>query len=72
MEARHTPALVERDLNGSVYQILKTPYGLPVTHARQNITVTIADSDVAEKLAVAPSTPLLKVVRCSPSDSIPV
>jgi GntR family transcriptional regulator len=61
--ARLCPDLLERDLTGSVYDVLRESYGLDPAHLRQEVEVTQLDTDAAEKLGVRADVPILRVVR---------
>jgi GntR family transcriptional regulator len=61
--ARHCPDLLDRDLSGSIYDVLRESYGLEPTHLHQEVELTQLDTDAAEKLGVRAEVPVLRVVR---------
>lgn len=70
--AAHVPNLLENDVYKSVYNILDTDFGLPITEADQTVTAVAADPEVAQLLDVAEGAPLLHIIRYSRSGDKPV
>ncbi|MDU0479157.1 GntR family transcriptional regulator [Staphylococcus chromogenes] len=70
--AEHVPDLLENDVYNSVYAILGTEYGVPITDAIQTATAVGASAEVAALLDVPEGTALLKIVRHSQSNGLPV
>lgn len=70
--AEIAPDLLESDVYNSVYAILESDYGAPVTEADQTVTAAAADLRTAPHLDVEPGTALLHVVRRSLSGDRPV
>ncbi|MDY3128192.1 MAG: GntR family transcriptional regulator [Corynebacterium sp.] len=70
--SQYVPSLLENDVYNSVYNILDTDYGLPITEADQTVTAVAADDAVAELLDVSPGAPLLHIIRYSRSGEKPV
>lgn len=68
----HVPDLLENDVYNSVYNILGTEYGVPITDAIQTATAVAATEETAALLDVQPGTALLKIVRQSQSNGLPV
>ncbi|AKK04172.1 GntR family transcriptional regulator [Corynebacterium epidermidicanis] len=68
----YVPDLLENDVYNSVYAILGTEYGVPITDAIQTATAVAADEECAALLDVTPGTALLKIVRQSQSNGRPV
>lgn len=68
----YVPDLLENDVYNSVYAILGTEYNVPVTDAIQTATAVNATDEIAELLEVQPGAALLKIVRQSQSNGLPV
>ncbi len=61
--AKHCPDLLEKDLSGSMYDVLRESYGLAPAHLRQEVEMTQLDTDAAETLGIRADVPVLRVVR---------
>lgn len=70
--AEHVPDLLENDVYNSVYAILGSEYGVPITDAIQTATAVNASAETAALLDVPAGTALLKIVRHSQSNGLPV
>jgi GntR family transcriptional regulator len=57
------PGLLEQNLEGSIYELLSTSYGVVFDRANQNIAATVLEAAEAELLECAPFSPALKVTR---------
>ncbi|MEJ5927807.1 GntR family transcriptional regulator [Corynebacterium sp. H128] len=68
----YVPDLLENDVYNSVYAILGTEYNVPITDAIQTATAVNATAEQAELLDVEPGAALLKIVRQSQSNGLPV
>jgi GntR family transcriptional regulator len=55
--------LLEKDLSGSMYDVLRESYGLAPAHLRQEVEMTQLDTDAAETLGIRADVPVLRVVR---------
>jgi len=61
--ARYCPALLDNELTGSIYELLRTTCNLEPAHLRQRLEVTQLNSSAAEVLATHPDAPALRVTR---------
>jgi GntR family transcriptional regulator len=61
--AELVPGLPERELGGSIYELIDREYGLRPEEAIENIEVVAASPDEASILAIEPGAPLLAVAR---------
>jgi GntR family transcriptional regulator len=61
--ARLCPTLLDNELTGSIYELLRTKCNLEPAHLRQKLEVTQLNSSAAEVLAVHPDAPALQVTR---------
>jgi GntR family transcriptional regulator len=57
------PGLLERQLGGSIYQILENDYGLVTSRADERIEAVTATADEASLLAIKPQSALLLITR---------
>jgi GntR family transcriptional regulator len=57
------PGLLERQLGGSIYQILEQDYGLVTSRADERIEAVTATADEASLLAIKPQSALLLITR---------
>ncbi len=57
------PEIGQADLDGSLYQLLETAYGVVFDRAQQTISATVLDEEIAELLECAPFSPALFVTR---------
>lgn len=64
--------LLENDVYNSVYSILEENYRLPITDADQTVTAIAADETSAALLEIHTGSPLLRIVRHSRSDELPI
>ena len=55
--------LLEEDLSQSWYELLRTRRGISISYARTVVTATLADSEVAAHLEIAPGEALLSLRR---------
>ena len=60
---RLMPGLLDEDLGGSLYDLLRVRYGLSVARSRQELEPTPLDSKAAAMLGVRPDVPALRVTR---------
>jgi GntR family transcriptional regulator len=58
-----TPGLLSHDLTRSLYEILRTEYGLEAEHAEETIDVQEADSYVASVLGIETGSSLVQIWR---------
>jgi GntR family transcriptional regulator len=68
IEASHLPdvlfpGLLERDLSGSLYEVLHRDYGVTLSSARQAIEASAATDDERELLALPEGIPVLRLRR---------
>lgn len=63
--ARLFPKLWERDLSGSLYETLRTIYGIEPDRAEESMEVVGATPEQAETLVVPAGAPLLEIWRVS-------
>lgn len=61
--AQLVPDLLAHNVEQSVYSLLETRYGLPITEAEQTVTAASATEANAPLLDVAPGTALLHIAR---------
>lgn len=61
--ARCCPDLLDNELTGSIYELLRDRYGLEPDHLRQEVELTQLDSVAAAKLGTRPDVPVLRVTR---------
>ena len=61
--AELVPGLPERDLSGSLYELLDAEYGLRPEEAIEHIEVVAASIDEAAILATEPGAPLISITR---------
>jgi len=59
------PGLLELDLTGSMYSIMRREYALGPVSAAQEITAVIADDDAAALLEIPQGRPILGIIRTS-------
>lgn len=63
LPARYCPDLLDKDLRGSIYELLRRNYQLEPTYLRQEIEVTQLGSAVAVTLDTYPDAPALHATR---------
>jgi GntR family transcriptional regulator len=61
--ARHCPDLLDNELTGSIYELLRTRCNLELAHLRQKLEMTQLDASAAEALATHPDAPTLQITR---------
>lgn len=61
--ARCCPGLLDGELTGSIYELLRDRYRLEPAHLRQEVELTQLDSAAAAKLGARPDLPVLRVTR---------
>jgi GntR family transcriptional regulator len=61
--SRYCPDLLERDLTGSIYELLRDGYGLEPTRLRQEVEPTQLDMSAAIRFGIRPDVPVLRVTR---------
>ena len=61
--ARHCPDLLDNELTGSIYELLRTRCNLELAHLHQRLEVTQLDALAAEALATHPDAPALQITR---------
>jgi GntR family transcriptional regulator len=61
--ARHCPDLLDNELTGSIYELLRTRCNLELAHLHQRLEVTQLDALAAEVLATHPDAPALQITR---------
>lgn len=61
--ARHCPDLLDDELTGSIYELLRIRCNLELAHLRQKLEVTQLDASAAEALATHPDAPALRITR---------
>lgn len=59
------PGLLDLDLTGSMYSIMRREYALGPVSAGQEITAVIADADAAALLEIPQGSPILGIIRTS-------
>lgn len=65
LPAELVPGLEERDLKGSLYELLAGEYGLEASWAEQDVVATVLSPEDADMLGVAPFSPALRAERVS-------
>jgi len=63
LPARRFPGLLERDLTGSLYELMRAEYGLGPVRAVERIAAVAARDEQAAALGVRTGTPLMLVER---------
>lgn len=63
LPAERFPGLLDRSLSGSIYDLLKTNYGLRAGEAEERIEVVSATASDARTLEVRPGAPLVSILR---------
>jgi len=63
LPAARFPGLLERDVRGSLYQLMRDHYGIAPAHAVQRLEPVLAEHEQAALLQVAPGSPLMLVHR---------
>lgn len=72
LPADRVPGLPERDMSGSLYELLEREYGLRPHEAVERIEVTPASNEVASILGLRPGEALLSVTRTTvDADDVP-
>lgn len=61
--SRYCPDLLERDLTGSIYELLRDGYGLEPARLHQEVELTQLDTSAALRFGVRPDVPVLRVTR---------
>jgi GntR family transcriptional regulator len=61
--ARQCPDLLENELTGSIYELLRTRCNLQLAHLRQKLEMTQLDASAAEALDTHPDAPALQITR---------
>ena len=61
--SRYCPDLLERDLTGSIYELLRDTYGLEPRRLRQEVEPTQLDMSAAVRFGIRPDIPVLRVTR---------
>jgi GntR family transcriptional regulator len=61
--SRLVPGLLQRDLQGSLYELLSQEYRLRLEHAAQTIMATVVETDDARLLNVPAFSPAFRVER---------
>jgi GntR family transcriptional regulator len=61
--AHHCPDLLDNELTGSIYELLRTRCNLELAHLHQRLEVTQLDALAAEVLATHPDAPALRITR---------
>lgn len=62
------PGFLDRDLTGSIYSVLES-YGHRPVAAQEFLDAAVADDVDAERLALAPSSPVLRIERVAEDES---
>jgi DNA-binding GntR family transcriptional regulator len=71
--AARFPGLLDLDLRGSLYRLMRDEYGSAPVRAIERLEPVIADPDHAEALGVAPGAPLMLIERVAyAADGVPV
>jgi GntR family transcriptional regulator len=60
---RHCANLLDNELTGSIYELLRTRCNLKLAHLRQQLEMTQLDASAAEALATHPDAPALQITR---------
>jgi GntR family transcriptional regulator len=71
--AARFPGLLEFDLRGSLYGLMRERYGVAPVHAVQRLEPVLAEGQHAEALGVAPGSPLMlvrRVASCPAGDPV--
>jgi len=61
--ARYCPDLLDNELTGSIYELLRTRCNLELAHLRQKLEITQLDASAAGALATHPDAPALRITR---------
>ena len=61
--ARYCPDLLDNELTGSIYELLRTRCNLELAHLRQKLEMTQLDASAAGALATHPDAPALRITR---------
>jgi DNA-binding GntR family transcriptional regulator len=61
------PGLLELDLRGSLYRLMRDRYGVAPVHAAQRLEPVLAEPEQAQALGTAPGSPLMLVRRIASS-----
>lgn len=73
MAAERFPGLLDHDVRGSLYALMRDAYGLPPVRAVERLEPVLAEPEQAEVLEVAPGAPLMLITRVAYSpDDVPV
>lgn len=73
LQERLVPGLLDHDLEGSLYDLLRSVYGIELATVRQTFRATTLDPEVAGLLSVAPHTAALEVEHLAHNaDGMPV
>lgn len=73
LQERRVPGLLSHDLEGSLYDLLRSEYGIDLATVRQTFRATTLDPDAAALLSVAPHTAALDVEHLAyTADGTPV
>ncbi len=60
---RRFPGLLDHDLRGSLYALMRDAYGLAPVRATEQLEPTLADAHQAKALRVSPGAPLMLITR---------
>jgi GntR family transcriptional regulator len=60
---RHCANLLDSELTGSIYELLRTSCNLELAHLRQKLEMTQLDVSAAKALATYPDAPALQITR---------
>jgi GntR family transcriptional regulator len=63
LPARRFPGLLDHDLTGSIYALLRDPYGLAPVEALERLEPVAASAQEARALGIEPGAPLMQVER---------
>lgn len=63
LSARLLPGLLDEDVSGSLYALVRERYGITVASTRQELEPTPLDPGAAAMLGVSPDVPALRVTR---------
>jgi GntR family transcriptional regulator len=61
--AARFPGLLELDLRGSLYRLMRNHYGIAPVHAAQRLEPVLAEPQQAQALGISPGSPLMLVRR---------
>ena len=61
--AHRFPGLLDHDMRGSLYALMRDAYGLAPVRAVERLEAVLADPDQAAELDVAPGSPLMLITR---------